>query len=143
MARGTDHEGLSPLGRHERRPRGLAWPDRSQAGQRADLVHQHLARFAAQLAQEHAMTVDDLIRDLENERDDQLRNAQRTADKMKRMLDQAKAEGRPRLTVDGERYIDELQANRDRARGRADEAVKKLAKAQSRPKSSKTLRPTR
>ena len=47
VAGGADHEGLASFGRHEHRPRGLAWSGLPEAGELADLVHVHLARVAA------------------------------------------------------------------------------------------------
>ena len=61
VAGGADHEGLASLGRHERRPLRLAWPGLPKAGQLADLVHQHLARVAAQLAPPCQEPVDQLL----------------------------------------------------------------------------------
>ena len=61
VARGADHEGLASLGRHERRPRGLARPGLPQTDQLADLVHEHLARVAAQFAPPGQEPVDQLL----------------------------------------------------------------------------------
>ena len=43
------------------RPRGLVWPGLPEAGEFADLVHQHLARFAAQLTPPRQEPVDQLL----------------------------------------------------------------------------------
>src|SRR5512133_2500328 len=61
VAGDTHHEGLASLGRHDRRPRGLTWPGWSQIGELADLVHQHLARLAAQLTPPGQEPVDQLL----------------------------------------------------------------------------------
>src|SRR5512133_1580743 len=61
VAGGAHHEGLASLDRHDRRPRGLTWPGWSQIGELADLVHQHLARFAAQLTPPGQEPVDQLL----------------------------------------------------------------------------------
>jgi integrase len=46
----ADHEGFSAFPCHERRPRGLVLTRLAEAGEFADLVHDHRARVLAQLA---------------------------------------------------------------------------------------------
>ena len=50
MAGAADHQGLAPHPCHFRRPGGLARAGFPEAGEFADLVHKHRARFRAQLA---------------------------------------------------------------------------------------------
>ena len=50
VAGAADHQGLAPLPGHDGHPRGLACSGFAEAGEVADLVHEHSARVPAQLA---------------------------------------------------------------------------------------------